>query len=195
MCRRDVFECPPGTWLSALARAVGNLMGSHGGIWAIGPSAGTAPAVRPPLVGLLRGGSSWETIYPFGGRGEDLPALIPERGLLIQHDVDIEQGAANRFWMLFQITADGLGRNFLHLLPLKPSPREPATCRSAPLPQVRAGDRQLPQYLWGRRRPPRYAPSPSFWSTWGRPKQDSCASLRTQPRARRANRAQSTAHH
>ena len=42
---------------------------------------------------------------------------------------------------------------------------------------------------------PWYAPSPSFWSTWGRPKQDFCASLRTQPRATRANRAQSTAHH
>ena len=35
---RDVFECPPGTWLSALARALGKLMGSHGCIWAIGPS-------------------------------------------------------------------------------------------------------------------------------------------------------------
>ena len=55
VCRRDVFECPPGTWLSALARALGNLMGSHGGTWAIGPSAGTAPAARPPLVGLLCG--------------------------------------------------------------------------------------------------------------------------------------------
>ena len=42
---------------------------------------------------------------------------------------------------------------------------------------------------------PWYAPSPSFWSTWGRPKQDFCASLRTQPRATRANRAQSTANH
>ena len=68
-------------------------------------------------------------------------------------------------------------------------------CRTHAPPQVRAGDHQLPQYLWGRRRPPRYAPSPSFWSTWGRPKQDFCASLRTQPRATRANRAQSTAHH
>ena len=38
VCRRDVFECPPGTWLSALARALGKLMGSHGCIWAIGPS-------------------------------------------------------------------------------------------------------------------------------------------------------------
>ena len=83
----------------------------------------TAQAARPPLVGLLRGGSSWETIYPFGGRGEDLPALIHERGLLIQHDVDMEQGAANRFWMVVSRNGSGLTGNFLHPLPVKPSPR------------------------------------------------------------------------
>ena len=92
---------------------------------------------------------------------------------------------------------------YLQALPnfLKPLPGETVAaltrhCRTPAPPRVRAGDHQLPQDLWGRRRPPRYAHSPSFWSTGGRLEQDSCASLRgAQPRARRANRAQSTAHH
>ena len=50
-------------------------------------------------------------------------ALIPERGLLVQYDVDMEQGAAYRYGMLFQISGDSLRANFLHLLPLKPSAR------------------------------------------------------------------------
>ena len=83
----------------------------------------TAQAARPPLVGVVWGGSSWETIYPFGGRGEDLPALKPERGLLQPKDVNAEQGAAHRYGTTFNITGNGPTRNFLKPLPVKPSPR------------------------------------------------------------------------
>jgi hypothetical protein len=51
------------------------------------------------------------------GRGEDLPALIHERELLIQHDVDMEQGAAYMYGMVFNITDDCPTRNFLKPLP------------------------------------------------------------------------------
>jgi hypothetical protein len=85
--------------------------------------------------------------------------------------------------------------NFLHPLPgetvaaLTRHHSHPCSAR------VRAGDRQLPQYLWGRRRPPRYAPLHRF----GQPGVDQSKTpvrlCGTQPRATRANRAQSTAHH
>jgi hypothetical protein len=123
VCRRDVFECPPGTWLSALARALGNLMGSHGGIWAIGPSAGTAPAARPPLVGLLWGGSSWTTIYRCDSPNEDVQARLPECGLRLPKVVDMEQGAAQRHGMVVRISGDGLRDNSGDGLRVKPSPR------------------------------------------------------------------------
>jgi len=155
----------------------------------------TPSAAPGPLVGLLRRSLLWGENLSLRRPKHGRQALIPERGLLIQHDVDIDQGAACRYGMVVSRNGSGLTGNFLHPLPVKPSPRELATVAPLLRLRVRAGDRQLPQYLWGRRRPPRYAPSPSFWSTWGRPKQDFCASLRTQPRATRANRAQSTAHH
>ena len=113
-----MFECPPGTWLSALARALGNLMGSHGGIWAIGPSAGTAPAARPPLVGLLWSGSSWATI---------LSLRPPKHGL----QAPAEPGTLDGY--LSQDASEGLDARFvpsdLRLVPsdllliYRPAPR------------------------------------------------------------------------
>ena len=102
-----------------LGRDLGMPKGSRGGIWANSAIGRTAQAARPPLLGLLWSGSSWATIYPCGGHGEDLPALIPERGLLIQHDVDMQQGAECRYGMPFQISGDGLRANFCIHSPVK----------------------------------------------------------------------------
>ena len=176
-----------------LGRDLGMPKGSRGGIWAIRPSAGTAQAARPPLVGLLWGGSSWATIYRCDGPKDGPSGPGATRRPLLRHDRVHASGS--RTGSDRPSTSPALSPNFLHPLPGETVAARTRHCRTPAPPQVRAGDRQLPQYLWGRRRPPWYAPSPSFWSTWGRPKQDFCASLRTQPRARRANRAQSTAHH
>ena len=97
MCRRDVFECPPGTWLSALARALGKLMCTPGGIWAIRPSVGTAQAARPPLVGVLWSGSSRETIYPVGGPNEDVQ--VPKAPVILTEPLSqgVSEGNDARF--------------------------------------------------------------------------------------------------
>ena len=129
--RQEAWESVSGTCFGALGanafrplgRDLGMPKGSRGGIWAIRPSAGTAQAARPPLLGLLWSGSSWETIYRRRQRNEDLLEPIPERGFLIQHAVNADQGAAQRYRTTFNITGNGPTANFLHPLPLKPSPR------------------------------------------------------------------------
>ena len=67
---------------------------------------------------------------------------------------------------------------FCILSPVKTVAALTRHCRTPAPPQVRAGDHQLPQYLWGRRRPP--------WSTRGRLEQDFRASLRDARDARTA---------
>ena len=62
-------------------------------------------------------------MYRSDRRKDDLPALIHERGLLIQHAVDVEQGAAQRYGMVVRISGDGLRDNSGDGLRVKPSPR------------------------------------------------------------------------
>ena len=100
-----------------LGRDLGMPNGSRGGIWAIRPSAGTAQAARPPLVGLLWGGSSWTTIYRCDSPNEDVQARLPECGLRLPKVVDMEQGAAQRHGMVVSRNGSGLTGNFLKLLP------------------------------------------------------------------------------
>ena len=80
---------------------------------------------------------------------------------------------------------------------LKPLPGETVAARtrhhSHPCSAgVRGGDHQLPQYLWGRRRPPWYAPLHHWVNRGSIGARLPCVFAR---RARRANRAQSTAQH
>ena len=77
----------------------------------------TAQAARPPLVGVVWGGSSRATIYPLRPPKHGLRARSPECRLRSPKVVDMEQGAVQRYGVLFQITGDGLRDNFLHPLP------------------------------------------------------------------------------
>ena len=106
-----------------LGRDLGMPKGSRGGIWAIRPSAGTAQAARPPLLGLLWSGSSRDDNLSLRSPKHGRRARSPECRLRSPKVVDMEQGAAPRYRMVFRISGDGLGRNFLHPLPVKPSPR------------------------------------------------------------------------
>ena len=92
-----MFECPPGTWLSALARDLGKVMGTPGGIWAIRPSVGTAQAARLPLVGLLWGGSSWTTIYRCDSPNEDVQ--VPKAPVILTEPLSqgVSEGNDARF--------------------------------------------------------------------------------------------------
>ena len=58
-----------------LGRDLGMPKGSRGGIWAIRPSAGTAQAARPPLLGLLWSGSS---------RDDNLSLRSPKGGPMVR---------------------------------------------------------------------------------------------------------------
>ena len=186
---------PRRTMLCPLGRDLGMPKGSAWGHLGQTTMDRTLSAAPRPLVGVLRRSLLWGENLSLRRPKHGLRARSPECRLRSPKVVDMEQGAAPRYRMVVRISGDGLRDNSGDGLRVKPSPREPATIRTHASPEVRGGDRQLPQYLWGRRRPPWYAPSPSFWSTRGRLEQDSRASLRTQPRATRANRAQSTAHH
>ena len=115
----------------------------------------TPSAAPGPLVGLLRRSLLWgenlslRSPKAWSNGSSPLPRMACP--LASGHDRCAPCGTRPIHSVLRK------GRQFLTFCirsPVKPSPREPATVAPMLSPQVRAGDRQLPQYLWGRRRRP-----------------------------------------
>jgi hypothetical protein len=143
----------------------------------------------------LWSGSSWETIYRCDRPNEDVQARLPECGLRLPKVVDMEQGAAQRYGMVVRISGDGLRDNSGDGLRVKPSPRELATIRTHAPPGCAPAIANYHSTFGDVDDRPGTHPLHRF----GQPGVDqSKTSVRlcgTQPRATRANRAQSTAHH
>ena len=80
-----------------LGRDLGMPKGSRGGIWAIRPSAGTAQAARPPLLGLLWSGSSRETINRCDSPNEDVQ--VPKAPVILTEPLSqgVSEGTDARF--------------------------------------------------------------------------------------------------
>ena len=141
---------------------------------------------------MVWGGSSWTTIYRCD-RPKDGPmvrALCQEwLAPWLQVTIDVfDAGAARSIRSFVPIDHSKLSET----APGENRRRATRHCRTPAPPQGARRRSPTTTVPLGTSTTPWYAPSPSFWSTWGRPKQDfPCVFAR---RARRANRAQSTAH-